>query len=547
MSGQSLFKSSSRQMNFNVGSVTPSQISKLFKIPLDDIILQDEDKNTFTVDAEKNIFEPSLAPNKVYDVIDSTKNIQTAHSFLALMPSDDKQREIVQNVINSSVITGMGKRALDLAHLIPACACVEYLFLTGATALDYTLVSAAVQEFKFLTNPKSMKVSVTQVAQEMSLLIQNNKSDLDFINLKMAFVAGQFKYVLPAIWQKNGILVTDIAKKMENATTVCIQKSEKCVDRCEHLVNTIGELIQAMLGAKQDNEIENTRIQQSLEELNEKIKLVQEKNDRKKRELGEQQKKFDAAYSELQERQQQSGNIMNNFLTACLDAIPFIESNTREEMDTAYKNAEKNKKEEDDKLKQLNEEYGKVEDELNDLKIKCKKDELQKEGLQGIIASINETIRRIEILTATVSNMKEYFQAINNLVKVTFKANADLFIENAKKDEISDPEKAQMLEAVVNSFGIFSVVQNFATIYSIAASSDGVQDRLSRGISYLGKTKEEAKSIQRGINFEDAYQEAENLKELIEAELQKQTQQSTKNLRALISECKGIAKCSIQN
>jgi hypothetical protein len=73
MSGQSLFKSSSRQMNFNVGSVTPSQISKLFKIPLDDIILQDEDKNTFTVDAEKNIFEPSLAPNKVYDVIDSTK------------------------------------------------------------------------------------------------------------------------------------------------------------------------------------------------------------------------------------------------------------------------------------------------------------------------------------------------------------------------------------------------------------------------------------------------------------------------------------------
>uniref|UniRef100_A0AC35GVB7 Uncharacterized protein n=1 Tax=Panagrolaimus sp. PS1159 TaxID=55785 RepID=A0AC35GVB7_9BILA len=537
MSDKAFFKTSTRSLNLNVTSLTPTQLAKLFKISIDDIMLQDNDGNVIMI--EKNAFDPHLIANKTYTVMDNTKDDQqvSAMASMNLMPSAEQKMEIVEKITNDQVVKTLNDPAKDLSKLIPACACIEYLLVTVATSPDCSLVSSAVEEFHHLKNPNSMKVSVQQVAEDTIRLIQKNKIDLDFINLKTVFVSDQFKYILPAIWSKNGGIIDRTSRLMQDATTVCVKKSQDCADRCEHVINVIGELVKGLLGAKSDVESNDEKLRQTLAQLDEQVKLVQKKHDRKKDELKEQQDRFDEAWKEHQKQQKQAGSMAKSFKAAWVDIFSFGKAKARQGIDTAYNNATGNKKEEKDMLMQFREEFSKVEDQLIELKIDQEINKEKKHGLEGIIKSINEVIQRMKDLVDTAHNMQAYFQTINNLIAVTFQCNAQMFIEYAKQDNLVELEIKQMMEAVVKVYAISSIITNFAKIYSIAASSPNVQLRLTRGTSYLGLTHNEAKNKQNELDLENIEDETTELKYLIENELQNHAEETNRRISRFIDNC----------
>uniref|UniRef100_A0AC34GRP0 Uncharacterized protein n=1 Tax=Panagrolaimus sp. ES5 TaxID=591445 RepID=A0AC34GRP0_9BILA len=543
MSEKAFFKTSTRSLNLNASSITPSQLAKLFKISVDDIMLQDSDGNIIMV--EGNAFDQRLIANKTYNVIDNSKDNKeiSAKAAMSLMPSETQRMDIIEKITNDQVIKTLNEPAKELSNLIKACACIEYLLITAATSPDYPLISSAVEEFHYLTNPNSMKVSVTQVSQEMIQLIQKNKIDLDFINLKTTFVSDQFKYILPAIWSKNSDIIDRTSRQMKDATTVCVKKSQSCADRCEHVINVVAELIKGLIGAQSDVKSKDEALKQTLSQLDEQIKLVQKKHDRRQNELEDQQKKFDTAWQEHQTQQKRAGSMGKKFGAAMVDLFSFNKAKAREGLDTAYKNATDNKKVEQDMLMEFRKEFSEVEDKLINLKIDEKKNKEEKDALQGIIASIAEIIHRMETLDNTALNMQKYFQTINNLIVVTFQCNAQMFIEYANQENLEDLEIKQMMEAVVKVYAISSVIKNFATIYSIAASSPSVQARLTRGTSYLGLTYEQAKSKKSELNFEDVEEETEELKSRIESELQKNAKQTNHRVSGFIDACIETTQC----
>jgi hypothetical protein len=554
MPQQSLFKGPSSSIDYNVVSVTPLQLSWTFNIPVNNLLIRDEEKNAIFADAENNAFFPQLIPNKVYDVLDKTNlpepkkdNQLSKKTLLALIPSEIEQKAVVQKVIKHSVIASLDGPAKALSNLVSACASIEYLMVTAATIPDFSLISSTVNNFLFLKNPASMKDTVIQVAQQMKEVIDKNTSDLDVINLKTSFLSEQFKYVLPAIWTGNDSMIVDIAKRMNDATELCIKKSDECVKRCENVVSAFKELMRAFIGSQTDVEKKDINLCRNLKQLNEYLDLLNKQHALHKKDLDAQQIIFNRAYAEHQKQQGRNGSFSKHLAARVADIFTLGFANARKGMDNDYKKAVYEKNKEEDIKTELHGQLKEVENKLMDHHIRVSKDKIEKEGLQGIIEAIGEAIKKFGDLNSTVQNMQKYFQTINNFIKITIHSNAQIFIENSRKIEPTPLDNEQTMESVVTVYAAFYAVQSFAKIFSIAASTEMVQSRLSHAKNYLGYTLDEAKAKQHELKKKDTHHDTMALNEIIVEELTKATAELNENITELINYSIQTAKMSIQN